>query len=431
MSDVQNRLEVQWYEDQIKAYMEAAAKGSTLVSSASPSSASTSASASTLAGSRIQVSGPEDQSPFRGFLPAEVLEAAIAATSSSAVVSDAAVRPAVRIVSSIVGGNDQPPRPSSAPPPSSSRRDHWLDSSLAESSLSRYRSDWEAWCAFAAFHRVSALPPDEYAVEQYIVDLAERTRSVSRVVVVRSAINHFCARFKFLSPLNSPYFSLVMRGIRNDCGVAAVPREPFQSSHIREFLDLAWATDDLRVWREVVGHVFCFQQLVRVREVWALKGHNIVVVDGGIKFVNVKSKNHRLGYPQPLFFPVGDGKHCVGRFLRAYLDRMGVVAGKPSHSFICKVARRGRGPVAGFPLIPISLKTFMSDGKKSIKAIGLDPTRYASHSAKRGGALAAAEAGLNDTELTRVGNWASPEMAAHYLRGSEDFRNRLIDSFRT
>jgi hypothetical protein len=45
------------------------------------------------------------------------------------------------------------------------------------------------------------------------------------------------------------------------------------------------------------------------------------------------------------------------------------------------------------------------DGKRTIKAIGLDPSRFASHSAKRGGALAAAQAGLNDVELTRVGNW--------------------------
>jgi hypothetical protein len=71
------------------------------------------------------------------------------------------------------------------------------------------------------------------------------------------------------------------------------------------------------------------------------------------------------------------------------------------------------------------------DGKRTIKAIGLDLSRFASHSVKRGGALAAAQAGLNDVELTRVGNWKSPNMAALYLRGSEEFCMQLIDSFRT
>jgi hypothetical protein len=56
---------------------------------------------------------------------------------------------------------DCPPRPSSAPPPSSALRDFWLDSSLCEASLGRYKSRWDNWCDFAASHRVSALPPDE------------------------------------------------------------------------------------------------------------------------------------------------------------------------------------------------------------------------------------------------------------------------------
>jgi hypothetical protein len=53
-----------------------------------------------------------------------------------------------------------------------------------------------------------------------------------------------------------------------------------------------------------------------------------------------------------------------------------------------------------------------ASNKATIKRIGLDPTCFASHSAKRVGALAAAEAGFWEADLLVAGNWKSPKMAA-------------------
>jgi hypothetical protein len=122
--------------------------------------------------------------------------------------------------------------PSSAPPPSSAIREHWLDSSLAESSRRKYRGPWEEWCAFAASHWISALPPDEYAAEQFIIENAETTRSVASVETAVASINHFCVRSKLTSPFLSPAFGLILRGIRRKCGRLAVPRQPFTAGYI-------------------------------------------------------------------------------------------------------------------------------------------------------------------------------------------------------
>jgi hypothetical protein len=188
----------------------------------------------------------------------------------------------------------RPPRPSSAPPPSSADRQYWLDSSLADSSLKRYRSRWEDWCDYAASHGVSALPPDEYAVEQYICDRADLTGSMSAVNASVFAINHYCSRNKFVSSLQSPYFALVLRGIGNKIKKLPVPREPFSAGHIRSLMDLARGSqDDLRVWRGVYPLVACFQQLMRGEEAYGLTGANVVLEEGVIKLINVKAKNHR------------------------------------------------------------------------------------------------------------------------------------------
>jgi hypothetical protein len=158
---------------------------------------------------------------------------------------------------------NRPERPSSAPTPSAAVRDFWLDSCLADSSLTKYKVQWEEWCAYAASHSVSVLPPDKYALEQFIVELAEFTQSTAVVDGAVAAINHFFARNRFVSPLTSPYFALIRRGIRNECKTMPVPRMPFLADHILKFLGMAWISEDLRVWRGILPHVICFQQLMR------------------------------------------------------------------------------------------------------------------------------------------------------------------------
>jgi hypothetical protein len=59
----------------------------------------------------------------------------------------------------------------------------------------------------------------------------------------------------------------------------------------------------------------------------------------------------------------------------------------------------------------------MKEGKAAIKAIGLDSTRYALLSAKRGGVLAGAEAGLDLARLTLAGQWKSPKISLRYITG--------------
>jgi hypothetical protein len=210
-----------------------------------------------------------------------------------------------------------------------------------------------------------------------------------------------------------------------------VPRMPFSAVHILKFLGMAWISEDLRVWQGVLPHVICFQQLMRVSEVASLRGSNVIRSDDGIRLVNVKAKNHGHGYPQPLFFPVDEGcRHCFGFLLTEYMPRFGIVAGEKTYLLACKIGCKG-GVYSAPPTVGVSLKTVWDAGKDAIKGIGLDATRYASHSAKRGGALAAVKAGLNSAQLTLVGNWASSEMAARYLEGSEAERNRLVGLFRT
>jgi hypothetical protein len=162
------------------------------------------------------------------------------------------------------------------------------------------------------------------------------------------------------------------------------------------------------VWRGVFVHVVCFQQLMRADEACALTGANVVLEPKLVKLINVKAKKHCFGYPTPLTFVVEEGNpRCVGNFLMEFMRCFQITAGEGSHFFGFKVVRQCDGLFVPHPRIAVSKRTLINEGKTSIKLIGLNLTRYASHSAKRGGALAAAEAWLDVVGLATVGNWSS------------------------
>jgi hypothetical protein len=282
-----------WYQAQIAAHLASAAAATT---SGRPSAAAT-AGAWPGGSSSASATSPPMRRP--GPEPSPASMALLEAATYGILVAARLARPL---------------RPSSAPPPSSAIREHWLDSSLAESFRCKYRGPWEEWCAFAASHRISALPPDEYAAEQFIVEKAETTRLVASVETVVASINHFCARSKLTLPFSSPAFGLILHGIRRDCGCLAVPRQPFTAGHICLFLDLAWGTEDLGIWRGVFGHITCFQQLMRASKAFGLTGANLVVGDGVVKFINVKANNWQFGYTVSFSFPVVEFYGVLRRF---------------------------------------------------------------------------------------------------------------------
>jgi hypothetical protein len=68
-------------------------------------------------------------------------------------------------------------------------------------------------------------------------------------------------------------------------------------------------------------------------------------------------------------------------------------------------------------LVQVGDSTKKAACKRLIGAVGLDSRDYASHSCKRGGALAAMEAGLSHTQIQDLGRWASSSMVGRYAAG--------------
>jgi hypothetical protein len=92
---------------------------------------------------------------------------------------------------------------------------------------------------------------------------------------------------------------------------------------------------------------------------------------------------------------------------------MGVVLWDPASFFACKVAKV-RGITRLTASVKVANSTMRAGCKRLIEAVGLDSTRYASHSCKRGAALTAMEAGLSHVQIQDLGRWASSSMVLRY-----------------
>jgi hypothetical protein len=126
--------------------------------------------------------------------------------------------------------------------------------------------------------------------------------------------------------------------------------------------------------------------------------------------------NHRLVFDVCL--PVGDPK-SIGAFVLDFLC-CGLKTG-----FLCCQLQGAEFR----PQIPISYSALHSSCKDLIEAVGLDPSKYSTHSAKRGSATAAVVASWTDAEVTALGRWISAETERQYVHGSEKFRKSLSTRF--
>jgi hypothetical protein len=183
-----------------------------------------------------------------------------------------------------------------------------------------------------------------------------------------------------------PRFSKIIRGVRLSFGKASVPKRPFSREIIITFMDAA-RTGLLLDWRAALPLALCFQHLLRGAECFELNGSN-VVRQPTFFLVEVESAKN---VPEGFLFkmPIGPARsHCVGQFMARYIVKMGVKLGDKMSYFPCRVGTV-KGVLKSTATTKVANLTMRASCKRLIEAAGLDPTLYASHSCKRGGALAA------------------------------------------
>jgi hypothetical protein len=140
------------------------------------------------------------------------------------------------------------------------------------------------------------------------------------------------------------------------------------------------------------------------------------------------SKNH----PEGFRFRVRvdrERPNCVGVFMLDYIILMEIRVGNPGSFFVCKLNCTG-GILRAVPSERVSDLTMRASCKTLIAATWLDPSEYATHLSKRGGALMALQAGLSTAQIQELGRWSSAAMVSKYAKGDNDTRENLAEACR-
>jgi hypothetical protein len=305
--------------------------------------------------------------------------------------------------------------------------DRMLKHSVRPSTLAKYSRLWDKWASFSALHEVETVPPDMRALEIFIVNCAELAGPAGVENSTAAAVAHFTALEGWPSPFTTPRLSKILRGICNSYGKAAKPKKPFLRSHIILFMDMA-RKGSLLDWRAALPLALCYQQLLRGAEAFDLKGSNIVRHPEYFLIEVESAKNNPDGFSFKV--PVDARRsNCVGQFLADFLVRMGIVLGNEKSYISCKIST-AKGVMKDVPLVRVGDSTMRLACKRLIGAVGLDSRDYASHSCKRGGALAAMEAGLSHSQIQDLGRWASASMVGRYAAGDPVAREAASEIIR-
>jgi hypothetical protein len=149
-----------------------------------------------------------------------------------------------------------------------------------------------------------------------------------------------------------------------------------------------------RHWKAAVVMATSFADFLRFSKVLKIRLEDIKLAGNDLRFRVRKAKNHRLGFDVCL----PGGPKSIGSFVLDFLQR-GLKWRPGKIVFLCCQLEGGNFGMQ----LPISYSALHSSCKDLIEAVGFDPTKYSTHSAKRGSDTAAVVAGCTDAEVTALG----------------------------
>jgi integrase len=311
-----------------------------------------------------------------------------------------------------------------------------LAASVVPAVYKAYLGAWSLWVAFAEHHGVSSNTPDTEAFEYYLLQEAHLSASVFVVDKLAAAAVFFTASANFKSPFEGPNgarMRQVLKGIRKTFAVPSIPKKPLTREDIMAMLEVASAPNaSFSLKRAITITALCFQQLLRVSEVVAIRGNDVSfdTLKLAFMFTVRKAKIHSSGFA--FTAPVDFGLwHCVGNYLQTYLAGTGFRLGDELSHFACKATRKASRIWCVNNNVGISTDTACVEFKDAVCAIGLNHELYSTHSAKRGAATEAVKAGNTDAMVTIAGRWKSPSMVAAYVRDNEGVHAGIVATFST
>jgi hypothetical protein len=299
-----------------------------------------------------------------------------------------------------------------------------MNESLCESTKKQYQYAYRRWISFCQENSLVLLPADVQHVSACVALVAKQTCSISAAETLSSAISYEHRKAFLPTPTQHPSHILLMKSIRRKYSRERTPAAPVSKKLLHRMIDFLFKgvhgvgaiRAPLTLWRTVWRLIIQFHTLSRFADLIDLKVSALKFVMRPekhllIKFGKLKNDQYSEGSTKLVASNLQSPKYCPVLITRLYLERLGI--GFRGY-LIPRVRLDSNRIQRADEAHALSYTTALEDFRDLLTALGEDASTYSEHSGKRGGASAAAEAGMSASELQRFGGWRSSSMAAKY-----------------
>ena len=296
----------------------------------------------------------------------------------------------------------------------------------SSNTLATRNSQWKKFILICLSNDLQPLPEDHRTVSRFLVWIA-RNSKYSTVNNYLSAISVLHKYYGFDADFRDSFLiKLVLQGLKRKLGCQVAHKLPFPIGQLRSMYEVFDHTNKcmMALWAVMV---FCFRTLLRKSNVLpdsAGKLHHVVkrsdveFLDWGM-LVHVKSTKTLQFSEYVLDIPVhfvSDRTFCVAWMVESHIHDF---PASPDFPLFLRRTSNGVSPV-----LYVDLLMFI---KKLSSCIGLDQSKYGSHSMRRSGAQFLHELRVPLTDIMSLGDWASLSVLSYLV--APDSRNHTIQGF--
>lgn len=242
------------------------------------------------------------------------------------------------------------------------------------------------------FPNINPFPPTEENVRVFIHVMKMQGKKFNTLRNYIAAIRHYFSEIGGVDPTKSPSFKKFYNGLRREMYGDKPPnrKEPVLPEHMQLFSSLI--NEDIKDNVQTMAlFSLLFFGFFRISEVWQLHVSDINFLENDltVAVTIISSKTDVNGRSETVYIKQGEKAYDCYKWLKKYYDQNCINA------------------PPDMKLFPISIAEMRSRIHNYYKRIGIDSKNYSCHSFRRGGAHAAAIAGVQDCSIKRHGRWKS------------------------
>ena len=275
-----------------------------------------------------------------------------------------------------------------------------------------YEYDWAHFRAWCERWNREPLPAAEDTVSLYATDWLARGGKVSSIRRRIEAIRHKHLAAGFRSPITEE-IRLLLTGARRVRHEPPRQVEPLTIAQLREISAMLKQNGAPHLMRNRAILVVGFASALRSWNLAALRTDDIEVRPEGLVVRVRQEKQDQTGKGRYIGLPRGQHpESCPVRAFEEWMEKRGKDAGALFHRF----GHTG-GPTVH--LVPERISLIV---KKCVARIGIDPSRYGSHSLRAGFITAAGEAGIGELLIAAQTGHRDMQVLRRYFRRTHLFR---------